>query len=196
TLSHNAGNAARPVVRRHQAVFQVALRLRTDIARAHVGPGAALGFGVADALAGLARRAHRNLKTPVVAAGPIDGKLPEAVMRLDAARAADAGGSGAVLHPGWHLALQPALRRMVAGWIAEAPGPAVAVAVAAGGTGPGIAGPDRETGIVAAAAVEPHLGVGRQGLAQSNSNQRSHRERNATPAWCNASPDMPPAERR
>src|SRR5262249_42731382 len=189
-------NAARPVVRRHQAVFEVALRLRTDIARAHVGPGAALGLGVADALACLARRAGCDLKTAVVAAGPVYGKLPEAVVRLDDARAADAGGGGAVLHPRRHLALQPALRRMVTRRIAETPRPAVAVAVAAGGAEGGIAAPHRKARIVAAAAVEPDLGAGPHGQAQDSSNDQSQYERKATHPGLRGGRGSPAGSRR
>src|SRR5262249_53455702 len=142
------------------------------------GPGAALGFGVADALAGLAGGARGHREVAVVAAGPINGKFAEAVARLDDARAADAGSAGGVLHPGRHLGLQPALRRLVAGRIAEAPGPAMAVAVAPRGALGRIAGAHRKARIVAAATVEADLCAGCRRQAQGRGNSQYQRSRN------------------
>src|SRR6266850_1510319 len=99
------------MVRRHHVIFQVAPRFRAEIAGPYIGPGAALGFGVAGRLAGLARRTGRYLEIAIVAAGTINGELPHGVARLDDAGAMNAGCGGAVLHPRRHLALEPAQPR-------------------------------------------------------------------------------------
>src|SRR5258708_18433043 len=140
------------MVRRHYVVFQVAPRFRAEIAGPDIGPGAALGVGVAGRLAGLARRTGRYLEIAIVAAGTINGELPHGVARLDDAGAMNAGCGGAVLHPRRHLALEPAHRRTIGVRIIEAPGPATAVAVAARRAYGGVAGPDPEICAVAALA--------------------------------------------
>src|SRR5258708_20165140 len=120
------------MVRRHYVVFQVAPRFRAEIAGPDIGPGAALGVGVAGRLAGLARRIGRYLEIAIVAAGAINGELPHPVARLDDAGAMNAGCGGAVLHPRRHLALEPAHRRPIGARIVEAPGPPTSVAGPAG----------------------------------------------------------------
>src|SRR5258708_31334435 len=112
------------MVRRHYVIFQVAPRFRAEIAGPYIGPGAALGVGVAGRLAGVARRIGRDLEIAIVAAGAINGELPHPVARLDDAGAMNAGHGGAVLHPRRHLALEPAHRRTIGGWLSVAPRPA------------------------------------------------------------------------
>src|SRR5258708_15355438 len=140
------------MVRRHYVVFQVAPRFRAEIAGPYIGPGAALGFGVAGRLAGFARRVGRYLEIAIVATGAINGELPHPVARLDDAGAMNAGCGGAVLHPRRHLALEPAHRRTIGGRIIEAPGPATGVAVAARRAYGGEAPPRPESLVVPAAA--------------------------------------------
>src|SRR5713101_2612294 len=196
-LPHHARNAARLVVRRHHVIFQEAPHFRTEIAGSHIGPGAALGFGVAGRLAGFARRIGRYLEIAIIAASAINGKLPHAVARLDEAGAADAGCGGAILHPRRHLALEPARRRPIGGRVVEAPGPATAVAVASGGARRGIAGPDRKVRVVAATAVEPHLRAGCRRQAQDNRNRQPQRNRNSnhsTPVSCPEGPPTAPPQ--
>src|SRR5258708_29953753 len=130
------------MVRRHHVVFQVAPRFRAKIAGSDIGPGAALGVGVAGRLAGLARCIGRYFEIAIVAADAINRELPHAVARLDDAGAMNAGCGGAVLHPRRHLALEPAHRRPIGARIVEAPGPATSVAVAAGRAYGGTARPD------------------------------------------------------
>src|SRR5262249_34119226 len=128
-LPHHARNTARLVMRRSHAIFQIAPRIWTEITGSHVGPGAALGFGVAGGLTGFARRIGRHLKIAIIAASAINRKLPHAMARLDDSGAANAGRGGAVLHPRRHLALEPAHRRTIGRRVVEAPGVAPAVAV-------------------------------------------------------------------
>ena len=153
-------------------VLQKASRFRTEVARPRIGPGAALGFPIAGGLAGFACRIWRHFEIAIITAGTVDGKFPHTVARLDDTGAADAGCGAAVLHPGRHLAFEPAYRRTIAGRIVEAPGPAAAFAVAPGGARGRIAGPHRKVRKVAAATVEPHLRAGCRREAQDNSNRQ------------------------
>src|SRR5258708_18213235 len=172
------------MVRRHYVVFQVAPRFRAEIAGQDIGPGAALGFGVAGRLAGLARCTGRDLEIAIVAAGAINGELPHPVARLDDAGAMDAGCGGAVLQPRRHLALEPAHRRTIGGRIVEAPGPATGVAVAAGRAYGGIAGPDRKVCVVAplAGATPPRARGPRPEKGKPNPQpQPQKKQKNSTP---------------
>src|SRR5215470_4899637 len=137
SLTHDPRDAARLVARRHHAVLQVAPRVGTEITGPHIGPGAAMGFGLAGRLAGFARRTGLNLEIAIIAARAIDGKLPQTVARFDHTGSVDAGCGGAVLHPRRHLVLEPAHGRTIGGRVVETPGPATAVAVASGGANGG-----------------------------------------------------------
>src|SRR5438876_825040 len=55
-LSYHAGEAAGLAARRLDLALEVAARLRALIAGPHIGPGPALGFTLANLLAGLAAR--------------------------------------------------------------------------------------------------------------------------------------------
>jgi hypothetical protein len=160
-------------------VLQKASRFRTEVARPRIGPGAALGFPIADRLAGFACRIGRHLEIAIITAGTVDGKFPHAVARLDDAGAAHAGCGAAVFHSGRHLAFEPAHRRTIGGRVVEAPGSAAAFAVTPGRACGRIAGSYRKARKVAAATVEPHLRTGCRRDAQDNSNRQRQRNKSS-----------------
>src|SRR5262252_4053676 len=156
-LPHHARYATRLVVWRPHVVLQEAPRFRTEVAGSHIGPGAALGFGIAGHLAGFTYGIRRHIEIAVIAAGTINGKFPHAMTRLDHTGAADTGCGGAVFHPGRHLALEPAHPRAIGGRVIEAPGPAAGLPVTPGSACTRIAGPHRKIRIITTTAIEPYL---------------------------------------
>src|SRR5215470_3543773 len=87
-LPHHARYTARFMVRRPHMVFQEAPRLRTEITGPHIGPGAALGFGIAGHLAGFTYGIRCHIEIAIIAPSTVDGKFPHAVARFDDAGAA------------------------------------------------------------------------------------------------------------
>ena len=78
-LSHHPRNAAWLMDRAGDVVFQIANRRRSDIARPHIGPGAAAFLALAGKLTVLARRIGRHVELPVVAAETVNLELDRAL---------------------------------------------------------------------------------------------------------------------
>src|SRR6185312_6255714 len=70
--SHHPRHAAGLVPRAGDPLLQEAARRRPEIARPHIGPGAAAVFALAGRLAGRPGRIARNVEVLVVAAGAVD----------------------------------------------------------------------------------------------------------------------------
>src|SRR3569623_2746174 len=108
-LTHHARDATRLVPRPRDLGFQIAARRDADIARPHIGPGAALALGIACRSAGRANRIGLlEVENAQVAAGAGDRIFDRSMRRLDDPGATNARYAALGLDPRRHLVLQPA----------------------------------------------------------------------------------------
>src|SRR6185295_9639895 len=166
-LTHHARHAAGLVPRPGQLLLQEAARRRPEIARAHIGPGAAAVLALAGGFALRAGRVGSYIQVAIVASGAVDRKLDLAGLRLEHGGALHAGDAAGVLDAWRDLGFEPAHGGRRRGpRIGEAPGTAAPVALAPGRTYSRVAAAHLETEVVATPPVETRLRVGRRGRAR------------------------------
>src|SRR3569833_538622 len=108
-LTHYARDAARLVPRPRDLGFQIAARRDADIARPHIGPGAALALGIACRTAGRAIRIGLlEVEKAEVAAGAVDRIFDRSMRRLDDPGAANARYAARARGPRRRRGRQPA----------------------------------------------------------------------------------------